>query len=72
MLEFLLFDLCFFFFSLLDLDFDLFDSLSSSSLLEDSEDELEELDLESDDLRLERCISQRLNECALVHIFITK
>ena len=58
MLEFFFLDLCFFFLSLLDLDFNLLDSLSPSSLLEDSENELEEL--ESEDLRLERCINQGL------------
>ena len=41
------FDLCLFSFLFLDLDFDLFDSLESSSLLEDdSDDELEELESE--------------------------
>jgi hypothetical protein len=50
----LVLDLCFLsFFVLLDLDLDLLDSLSSSSLLEESEDELEELD--SEDLLLECC-----------------
>jgi hypothetical protein len=43
--EFLLLDLCLFsFFDRLDLDFDLFDALSSSSLLEEYEDDEEELD----------------------------
>lgn len=58
MFEFLFFDLCFFFLSLLDLDFDLLLDSPSSSSLEDSVDELEEL--VSEDLRLERCISQGL------------
>ncbi|KAJ4723776.1 hypothetical protein OWV82_007101 [Melia azedarach] len=54
LLECLDLDLRFFsFFDFLDLDFDLFDSPSSSSLLEESDDELEEL--ESDDLLLECC-----------------
>lgn len=49
LLDFFDFDRCFFsFFLLLDFDLDPLDSLSSSSLLEDSEDELEEL--ESEDL----------------------
>jgi len=55
--ESLLFDLCFFsFFDRLDLDFDLFDDLSSSSLLEEYEDDEEELD--GEDL-LECCNGKR-------------
>jgi hypothetical protein len=50
----LVLDFCFFsFFVLLDLDLDLLDSLSSSSLLDESKDELEETDPE--DLLLECC-----------------
>lgn len=59
--ECLVLDLCFFsFFDFLDLDFDFLDSLSSSSLLEDSDDELEEL--ESEDLRLECCKGKILSQ----------
>lgn len=54
LLERLDLELCFFsFFILFNLDFDLLDSLSSSSLLEDSEDELDVL--ESEDRRFECC-----------------
>jgi hypothetical protein len=50
----LVLDFCFFsFLAFLDLDLDLLDSLSSSSLLDESEDELEEIDPE--DLLLECC-----------------
>lgn len=55
----LLLDLDFFsFFDLLDLDLDLLDPLSSSSLLEESEDDEEELDAED----LLECYKSRDNE----------
>lgn len=55
----LLLDLDFFsFFDLLDLDLDLLDPLSSSSLLEESEDDEEELDAED----LLECYKSRGNE----------
>lgn len=62
-------DLCFFsFFDLLDVDLDLLDTLSSSSLLEEYEDDEEELDPE--DL-FECCNSSRTNENAQHCIFTT-
>lgn len=59
--ESLLLDLCFFsFFDLLDLDLDLLDTLSSSSLDEYSDDDEEELGVED----LLECYNSRGNEDA--------